>query len=428
MKKLNDTLKQAETSHNNWTKAKNGKSSVAYDNIADEITHLKTLKAELMSGSITQEKFNAEVAGATSRLSGYYKEITTAGEATRSFSDRLGGLAAKFSTWFSLTRIIMAAFRAIKQMVTNVIELDSAMTQLQIVTGATDAKMTTFLKNATGLAKELGQSISDVLKSIETFSRLGYNLDDSSTLAKYTAILANVAAVDTQEATTGVTSIIKGFNMDVSNSEHVADVLIEVGQKYAVSAAELMEAFEKSGAALNATNTSFEKSVGLIAAANASVQNASTVGTALKTISARIRGSKSDLEELGEDTSELADGFSKYAKELKALTGFDIMVDGTTNQFKDIYDILQGIANVWDKLSDTQQARVAEILGGTRQLQVISSILGNWTDAAGAYQSAMESAGTAAEANAIYMDSIEGKIGVFKATFQELSETLINSE
>ena len=215
MKKLNDTLKQAETSHNNWTKAKNGKSSVAYDNIADEITHLKTLKAELMSGSITQEKFNAEVAGATSRLSGYYKEITTAGEATRSFSDRLGGLAAKFSTWFSLTRIIMAAFRAIKQMVTNVIELDSAMTQLQIVTGATDAKMTTFLKNATGLAKELGQSISDVLKSIETFSRLGYNLDDSSTLAKYTAILANVAAVDTQEATTGVTSIIKGFNMDV---------------------------------------------------------------------------------------------------------------------------------------------------------------------------------------------------------------------
>lgn len=428
MKKLNDTLKQAETSHNNWTKAKNGKSSVAYDNIADEITHLKTLKAELMSGSITQEKFNAEVAGATSRLSGYYKEITTAGEATRSFSDRLGGLAAKFSTWFSLTRIIMAAFRAIKQMVTNVIELDSAMTQLQIVTGATDAKMTTFLKNATGLAKELGQSISDVLKSIETFSRLGYNLDDSSTLAKYTAILANVAAVDTQEATTGVTSIIKGFNMDVSNSEHVADVLIEVGQKYAVSAAELMEAFEKSGAALNATNTSFEKSVGLIAAANASVQNASTVGTALKTISARIRGSKSDLEELGEDTSDLTDGFSKYADELKALTGFNIMVDGTTNQFKDIYDILQGIAGVWDDLSDTQQARVSEILGGTRQLQVISSILGNWTDAAGAYQSAMESAGTAAEANATYMDSIEGRIGVFKATFQELSETLINSE
>ena len=90
--------------------------------------------------------------------------------------------------------------------------------------------------------------------------------------------------------------------------------------------------------------------------------------------------SKSDLEELGESTEDLAEGFSKYAKEIKALTGFDIMIDDT--HFKDLYDIMEGIAGVWDKLSDTQQARVAEILGGTRQLQVISSIIGNWSDAA----------------------------------------------
>lgn len=75
--------------------------------------------------------------------------------------------------------------------------------------------------------------------------------------------------------------------------------------------------------------------------------------TALKTISARIRGSKSELEELGEETEDLADGFSKYADEIKQLTGFNIMVDGSTNQFKDIYDIFEGIAGVWDKLSDT---------------------------------------------------------------------------
>ena len=86
--------------------------------------------------------------------------------------------------------------------------------------------------------------------------------------------------------------------------------------------------------------------------------------TALKTVSARIRGSKSDLESLGEDTADLADGFSKYATELKALTGFNIMQDGSTTEFKDLYDIMEGIAKVWDDLSDTSQARVAEILGG----------------------------------------------------------------
>lgn len=182
----------------------------------------------------------------------------------------------------------------------------------------------------------------------------------------------------------------------------------------------MMEAYERSGAALNAANTSFEKSAGLIAAANASVQDSSTVGTALKTISARIRGAKSDLEALGEDTSDLAQGFSKYAEEIKALTGFDIMADGSTDTYKDIYDIFEGISKVWDDLSDTQQARISEILGGTRQLQVISSILGNWKDAAGAYADAMNSAGTATEANTVYMDSINGRMGVLSATFQDL--------
>lgn len=136
--------------------------------------------------------------------------------------------------------------------------------------------------------------------------------------------------------------------------------------------------------------------------------------------------SKSDLEELGESTDDLAEGFSKYADEIKALTGFDIMIDDT--HFKDLYDIMEGIAGVWKNLSDTQQARVAEILGGTRQLQVISSIIGNWKDAAGAYDTAMKSVGVSTEANAIYMDSMQAHVNQLKATFEEFSTDVVNSE
>lgn len=135
--------------------------------------------------------------------------------------------------------------------------------------------------------------------------------------------------------------------------------------------------------------------------------------------------SKTDLEELGENTEDLAEGFSKYAKEIKALTGFDIMIDET--HFKDLYDIMEGISSVWDKLSDTQQARVAEILGGTRQLQVISSIIGNWKDAAGAYETAINSAGASSKANAIYMESVTAHLDQMKAAFEELSTNVMNS-
>lgn len=150
--------------------------------------------------------------------------------------------------------------------------------------------------------------------------------------------------------------------------------------------------------------------------------------TALKTVSARIRGSKSDLEELGEDATDLADGFSKYSKELKALTGFDIMAEGSTTKFKDLYDIMEGIAQVWEDLSDTSQARVAEILGGTRQLQVIASIIGNWKDAANAYSGAMNAAGTSTKANDTYMESATAHMNQLKATFEELSKNIISSD
>ena len=126
---------------------------------------------------------------------------------------------------------------------------------------------------------------------------------------------------------------------------------------------------------------------------NAAVQDASTVGTALKTISARIRGSKSDLEELGESTEDLANGFSKYAAEIKALTGFDIMVDEDT--FKSVYEILLGIGKEWKNLTDVEQASLGEALAGKRNANVLYSIMQNVDQLESVYKTAEESAGSA---------------------------------
>lgn len=395
--------------------------TVAYREIKAASEELDAMRRGLKV--VTEEDLNRLENGINENVAA----LDTMGKKTKSFFSSVGDQIRGYVKYFAASQLILRAVTLMKKMVSTTIELDSAMTQLKIVTGASDSQMQSFLKRSAVLAKELGKNISEVMKSVETFSRLGYNLDDASVLAEYATLLSNVADVEVDAATSGLTSIIKGYGKNVDEAEHVSDVLIEVGQKYAVSASEMMEAYERSGAALNAANTSFEKSAGLIAAANAAIQNASTVGTALKTISARIRGSKSELEELGEETEDLADGFSKYADEIKQLTGFNIMVDGSTNQFKDIYDIFEGIAGVWDKLSDTSQARVAEILGGTRQLQVITSIITNWKDAAGAYAASMDSAGVATESNAVYMESIEGRIGTLTAKFQEAANAIVSS-
>ena len=411
-----------------WTAAKFGSTSGAYYEYLSQVAKLQELQQQVSNGTITKSVASEQFKAITADAQRASDTIRSAGENTTAFSDRVSKSVKALTGMFTAYRMITRAVREIKEAAQTSIQLESSFAQLQIVTGATDRELANFKNTAVSLASELGRSVTDTTKSIETFSRLGYNLSESSVGAKYAAVLANTAATSTENATTGLTSIIKGFGMDMSEAEHVSDVLIQVGQKYAVSANELMEAFEKSGAALNATNTSFEKSAGLIAAANASVQNASTAGTALKTISARIRGSKTDLEDLGESTEGLANGFSKYAKEIKALTGFDIRVEGTTDTYKDLYDIMEGIAQVWDKLTDTQKARVSEILGGTRQLQVTSSIINNWKDAVGAYDDAMNSAGASSRANSIYMETTAAKIEQFRTAYQALASDFMDSD
>ena len=274
-----DSLKQVSTAiaenkqkARNWTAASVGNTADAYESYVRAGEKLVKLQGLLEAGKLTPEQYAVAYRNLTTTMAQSAAEIERAGKAHQSFGDRLKGVFTQLTYYFGASRIIMEGIRAIKEAAKISKELDMAFAQLKIVTGATDLEMAKFKDTAVSMAQELGKSVTDVTGSIEVFSRLGYNLGDASQLAQYATILSNVASTTAEESTTGLTSIIKGYNMDVQNTEHVADVLVEVGQKYAVSASEMMTAFEKSGAALNATNTSFEKSAGLIAAANAAVE------------------------------------------------------------------------------------------------------------------------------------------------------------
>ena len=425
LNKVNTLLGQVTANTQKWTAARSGKSSDNYSALKGQITALETLKSGLMNGTISAEQFENSFRSIKSTVTESSAAIRAAGENTQTLGDRFGGLATKFASWLSITQVIMTAVRTAKQMVSAAVEVESAMAQIKIVTGASDSQMEAFLTKSIALAKELGQSVTDVASSIETFARLGYNMSDSSNLAKYANIMANVGNTDVDTATTGITSIIKGYELDANDAEHVSDVLVKVGQEYAISSEELMAAFQRGGAALHASGTDFEKSAALFAATNASLQNAETTGTMWKTVSARIRGATTELEEMGEETDGLAQGLSKYREEIKALSGVDIMKD--ENTYKDMYDIFVQLAEVWDNMEDVSQSRVAEILGGTRNTSGIMSTITNIKDAIGAYSSAMDSAGTATEANNVYMDTTKAKVGELKAAFQELSSDFISS-
>lgn len=421
-----NAISNGEKNLNKWSKAQTGKTSDAWYGYKGHIENLRSLMSELDEETMSKADFRTKFADIQRGMKLYESEMVAAGEATQTFGDRMSGAFSRLGRYVAASTVIYQGIRAVKEMASASIEVESAMNRIQIVTGASDREMSGFFTTASTQARELGKSITDVAGSIETFSRLGYNLKDAAELSKYATIMSNVGDTDVDSATTGITSIIKGYNLNPGDAERVSDVLVTVGKNYAISAEELMTAFERGGAALSASGTDFEKSAALFAATNASLQNAQMTGTMWKTVSARIRGATTELEEMGEDTTGLAEGLSKYRDEIKALSGVDIMKN--ENEYKDMYDIFTELAHVWDNINgDEAKARVAEILGGTRQLSGIMSTITNIKDAEGAYADAMNSAGESSKANDKYMETTAAHLGQLKATFQEFSSDFMDS-
>ena len=127
------------------------------------------------------------------------------------------------------------------------------------------------------------------------------------------------------------------------------------GNNYAVSSDELATALQDSASALMEGGNNLEQSVALIAAANKVVQDPNSVGSALRTISLRLRGTSTEiLQEMGEETDGVITSVSKLQSKIKALSGVNILTE--SGDYKDTYTILKEIGQVWEDMSDIDQA------------------------------------------------------------------------
>ena len=172
------------------------------------------------------------------------------------------------------------------------------------------------------------------------------------------------------------------------------------------------------------------QSVALVAAANKVLQDPSQVGAALRTIALRIRGtSLKVLEEMGEETDGVIESVSKLQEKVKAISGVNILDD--TGAYRDTYDILRDIAEVWDEIGQKDpkgQAALLEMLAGKNRSNALAAILTNLNDLEGAYESAMDAQGSAEAENEKYMNSIQGKVDQFKNALQTMWQNQLGSD
>ncbi len=402
-------------------KIENIKSKLAalYDNQSKTIN--VKMSDEVAKKSITElQKDLAE-------LKGYAHE---SGKEGTTFLDSVGKAFEKFGGWALVTRALTGVWHECKEVYDNVVAIDTAMTELKKVTDETDATYSRFLDGAADRARSLGASLEDVVTSTADYARLGYSLDEATNLADSSIVYKNVGdgLSDINEASESIISTMKAFNIEADNSMSIVDKFNETGNNFAISSGGVGEAMKRSASALAAANNDIDESIGLITAMNTVVQDPEKVGTTLKTVSMYLRASKTEAEEAGIATDGMADSVSKLRTEILGLTGNKVDILANDDTYKSTYQILKEISEVWDQLSDVSQANLTEKLAGKRNSNALLAVLNNFDIAEEAMQKSRDAAGSASAENEKYLDSIQGRIDILTATFQEFSVTVLDSD
>ena len=121
--------------------------------------------------------------------------------------------------------------RQVRQGIEYIREIDSALTELKKVTEGTDETYARFLDNMSHTASVVGSTVSDLTIMAAEWARLGYSIEDSAKLAESTAILLNVSEFsDATEASEALISTMQAFQYTADESQHVVDILNEVGK------------------------------------------------------------------------------------------------------------------------------------------------------------------------------------------------------
>jgi TP901 family phage tail tape measure protein len=361
---------------------------------------MEQMSADLAKGSKYTTEFNAaqgKMYATIDRGSGVFEKyqlaykngpgnidqsLTKVTQSVKPLSSYLSEMGQKFR---SLSQYLVSNFgfqaltTGVRSGVESIKELDSAMTELKKTSDGTKQEYRAFTTQARTDAKDIGSTTTQITSSAADWSRLGYSLKDSQTMAKNTGILKNVSEfADINEATDAMVGIMQAYNYKPDDSMKLIDQLNQIGNNFSISTSDLAKGLQISGSALEVGGNNIEQSMALITAYNSSIQDVSQAARAARTVSMRMHGVDAEtLSAEGEDIEGLIDTVPKLESEIKSLTAVNgkagISLTDATGRVKDDFTFLLDLAGRWKEIG---QADIEE--GTNRQSKILEDLAGEF--------------------------------------------------
>lgn len=319
-------------------------------------------------------------------------------------------------------KILGQVQKAVNTVIEDAKKLDTVLVNLQIVTGDTRENTRDLISTYASLAQTLSSTTSEVASAANDWLRQGYSVSESIDLITASLQLSKLGMIDSGQATSYLTSMLKGFKLEASDATTVVDKLTKVDMSAATSAGDIAEALRQFATTAQLSGMDLDESIAMATTImDVSQKDASSTGNAIKTMFSRYgnvkAGTYSGMNITG-DQNETTESLNDIDKVLKKL---GISLRSSNLEFRDFDDILDDIATKWETLDSVSKNAIATAMAGTRQRESFLVLMENYDKYKDFIEEAADSEGTAAEKYKVYEDSLEASQKKLAAAWEELA-------
>ncbi len=289
---------------------------------------------------INDKAFNTAIGGMTSNMKRFEQSLD--------FSNRR---VIAFGTSAS---IVYGTVRALNELVKATVEVEKTLTSINSIFGTTARQLDTFSKGLFNVARETGQSFSEVAKAAEEFSRQGLGVEETLKRTRDVMVLVRLTGLDTAKAVGTLTAAVNTFAKAGEDSTSIINKVVAADQRFAVSARDIAEAFQRVGSVVDDAGVSIDQFIGLVTAAKQiTSRDGAVIGNSLKTILTRLErpSTLDNLEALG------------------------IAVRDAAGNAKPALQVFDALAKTYGTLGREQQNLVAQLGGGMFQINQFKALM-----------------------------------------------------
>lgn len=286
-----------------------------------------------------------------------------AGRAGKSFFDifktkGMYSFIGQMQSYLSMYIGFYGMVNKVRSTITTVKELDTALVDLKKTTTMTEQQLNKFYYSSNDVARQMGVTTKEIIEQASAWSRLGYSSNEAATeMAKLSSQFASISpGMSTDEAQEGLVSIMKAFDIDPNDVKtEIMDKVNVLGNKFAENNQDVVEGLKRSAAAMSAMGQSFTDTAALFTGGMEILQDSDSMGTALRTLSMRIRGYDEETNQLSDDLVNVTGEVADLTKTTKNAQGISLFTDASQEHYKSMVQYLGEIADEWDQISEKNQ-------------------------------------------------------------------------